>query len=452
MSKKENYDFDVIVIGGGTAGLGAYRTAKSLGKKVLIVEKSEFVTTCANVGCMPSKLLIAAAENVHEIKNAHHFGIDVKDIKIDGKRVMERVRRERDRFVGFVKSGAEKIPENDKLMGLAQFVDKNTIKVNGKKYSANAFVIATGSRVISLPIFKDIEKEVLTNESVFELETIPSSIAVFGAGVIGLELGFAFHNLGSKVTMFSRGNKLLKLGDNINDYLVNHINESFEFETNEPVNKVEKITKNGSVQYKLYYGNKTKIVEKILVAVGRTANIDNLGLDVEALGSFNSLTMQLGQSNLFLAGDVNSDAPLLHVAAKEGPIAGKNASYYPDVKNREYTNVPLSIVFSSPQVMQVGQTDKLPKNVIIGTVSFEDQGRSRIMLKNKGLLNVYFDRDSHIFLGAEMLGPNAENIAHLLAWQIEQKATLEQLLEMPFYHPVVEEGVRTAFRDAFSKV
>lgn len=449
-----NFEYDVIIIGGGTAGLGAYRTIKAMGKKVLIIEKGEFVTTCANVGCMPSKLLIAAAENMHEIKTSSQFGINVGNISVDSKKLLKRVRAERDRFVGFVKSGADKIPEKDKVIGLAKFLDKNTIEVNHIKYTANAFVIATGSRVSYLPVFSGLEDELLTNESIFEIEDIPSSMAVFGAGVIGLELGFAFHHLETEITMFNRSKRLLKLNSEINQYLTNHIKSCFEFETDNLVEKIEKITIGNKVNYKLYFGDKTKVVEKILVAVGRKPNIDNLGLENHSkdLGIYNSLTTQLGKSNLFLAGDVNTDLSLLHVAAKEGSIAAKNAVNFPHVKNREYTNVPLSIVFSSPQIMQVGKTVDLPDDVIKGQVSFEDQGRSRVMLKNKGMLNVYFDSTNHYLIGAEMIGPNAENIAHLLAWQIEQNASLEQLLEMPFYHPVVEEGVRTAFRDAASKI
>ena len=120
---------------------------------------------------------------------------------------------------------------------------------------------------------------------------------------------------------------------------------------------------------------------------------------------------------------------------------------------KEYKrNVPLSVVFSTPQVMQVGNTNNLPQDIIKGTVSFEDQGRSRVMLKNKGMLNVYFDRNTHLLTGAEMIGPSAEHVAHMLAWLIEKNTTLEEILEFPFYHPVIEEGVRTAMRDAATKI
>lgn len=445
------YQYDVIVIGGGTAGLGAYRKAKSLGKKALIVESYDFVTTCANVGCMPSKLLIAAAENMEEIKKSSLFGIEVTDVKVNQEVLWNRIRSERDRFVGFVKRGADNIEEKDKVIGYAKFTGKNEIEVNGKKLTAETFVIATGSRPLYLDIFKEIQEEVLTNENIFELNKIPESIAVFGAGVIGLELGFALKNLGAKVQLFSRGKNLLKLNKDINDYLVKHIESEMDFEYETAVNKIER--ENGG--YRLYWGNKNQWFEKILVAIGRKANIDSIGIENwiqgDILSMFNRKTMQIGNYPIFLAGDVNNDVTILHEAAKEGVIAGENAANYPKIK--EYKrNVPLAVVFFSPQIMQIGQTTNLPEDVIKGTVSFEDQGRSRVMLKNKGILNVYFDKKTHLLMGAEMIGPSAEHVAHMLVWLIEKQTTLEEILEFPFYHPVIEEGVRTAIRDAATKI
>lgn len=445
-----NKEFDVIVIGGGTAGLGAYRTAKSLNKKALIIESNDFLTTCANVGCMPSKLLIAAAENMHEITKAEQFGINISHAEINQQKLWSRVRSERDRFVGFVKEGADNIASEDKIIGFAKVIDKNTVEVNGEKLKTKTIVIATGSSPIIPTIFENIKQEVLTNENVFELSEVPKSIAIFGAGVIGLELGMAFKNLGSKVFLFNRNNHLLKLNKRINDYLVNYLKNTLSFIYEEEVYKIEKMN-NG---YEIHFGNNKIWVEKILLTTGRKANLDKIGLKniiSEPLKHYNSKTTQISDLPIFLAGDVNNELTLLHEAANEGVIAGKNAANYPDIIEHK-RNIPMSIIFSHPQIMQVGKTYDLPKDVIIGEVSFENQGRSRVMLKNKGLLNVYFDRKTHLLLGAEMFGPSAEHIAHLLAWSIEKQTTLEEFLNFPYYHPVIEEGVRTAFRDAASKI
>lgn len=444
--------YDVIVIGGGTAGLAAYRKAKSLKKKVVIIEANDFVTTCADVGCMPSKLLIAAAKNKEEINKSSLFGIDVKDVKINNTVLWKRIRSERDRFVGFVKKGVENIPSKDKIIGYATFIDKNTIEVNGKRLTTKSIVIATGSSPMIPDIFSHIKEEVLTNENIFELEKLPKSVAVFGAGVIGLELGLALHSLEVNVTFFNKGEKLVKLNKDINDYVIKDLKEKVTFISHTEVGKVEKI-KSG---YKIFYGEKFLIVEKIIVATGRKPNLSGLRLervttqDVREI--YNNKTTQISSLPIFLAGDVSGEIPLLHEANKEGVIAGFNAASYPKVKKHK-RNVLLSIIFTNPQIMQVGKVLEIEsKKIIKGQVLFDDQGRSRVELKNKGILNIYFNRKTHKLIGAEMYGPSAEHLAHSLAWIIEKGVTLEEMLELPYYHPVIEEGLRTAVRDAYSKI
>jgi dihydrolipoamide dehydrogenase len=159
--------------------------------------------------------------------------------------------------------------------------------------------------------------------------------------------------------------------------------------------------------------------------------------------------MQCGDSSIFIAGDANNVLPLLHEAADEGFIAGDNAGRFPELKPG-LRRSPLSIVFCDPQIAMVGQAWRElegQENVVVGKISFEGQGRSRVMLKNKGLMHLYADRQSGLFLGSEFIGPHAEHLAHLLSWSHQQKMTIPQMLEMPFYHPVIEEGLRTGLKD-----
>jgi len=163
--------------------------------------------------------------------------------------------------------------------------------------------------------------------------------------------------------------------------------------------------------------------------------------------------MRAGQSHIFVAGDASNDMPLLHEAADEGRIAGTNAAHYPDVRPG-LRRARLGVVFTDPQIAIVGGGYAAARDTrhVTGIVSFEDQGRSRVMLRNRGVLHVYAEVKTGLFLGAEMIGPDAEHIGHLLAWARQMNLAIEQMLEMPFYHPVVEEGLRTALRDAQAKL
>ena len=158
----------------------------------------------------------------------------------------------------------------------------------------------------------------------------------------------------------------------------------------------------------------------------------------------------MGNSAVFIAGDVANDRPLLHEAADEGRIAGANAGRFPDVRVLP-RRAPLAVVFCDPQIMLAGASHAellaAGSAFATGTVSFEDQGRSRVMGINRGALNVYAEHGSGRFLGAEMVGPAAEHLGHLLAWSVQRGDTVQQMLDSPFYHPVIEEGLRTALRE-----
>jgi len=197
----------------------------------------------------------------------------------------------------------------------------------------------------------------------------------------------------------------------------------------------------------------TERFDYVLLAAGRTPNLEDLGLentgarlDERGRPAYDPATLRVGDTPLFMAGDVNGILPLLHEAADDGRIAGGNAARYPDVRASE-RRAPLSIVFTDPQLAAVGlRFNELPDDAAVGEVDFSNQGRSRIMLRNYGKLRVYARRSDGVFLGAEMAGPAMEHMSHLLAWAVQQRLTVGQMLAMPFYHPVVEEGLRTALQ------
>lgn len=460
---------EVAIIGGGTGGMGSFRNARKHTDSVLLIEDHHFGTTCARVGCMPSKLLIAAGEARHGALNMDPFGVSLEGgVKVDGKKVMKRVQSERDRFVGFVLEDVEDFGKEHQLLGRAKFTSDNTLVVDDEiEVEFERAVIATGSRPILTPEWEALGDRLLTNESVFELEDIPESIAVLGPGVIGLELGSAFHNLGAKVTVYGIDDRIGGISDPV---VLEKAKEIFNEELDMRLfveTSMKRVGDKVEVTSTDKDGNKkTETFDYLLAAVGRRPNVDNIGLentslklDGRGVPVTDRYTMQTSLPHIFMAGDASNQVQLLHEASDQGVIAGTNAGIYPKVE-KGLRRSAIGVVFSHPQIMGVGMRwrdveaeykDKMD-DVVTGEVSFHNQGRSRVMLVNKGLLRVYADKKSGRFLGAEMIGPVAEHIAHLLAWAHQAELTIPAMLDMPFYHPVIEEGVRTALRDVNKKL
>ena len=455
----KNLSVDVAVIGAGTAGLAAYRAARARGATAVLIEAGPHGTTCARVGCMPSKLLIAAAEAAHAIDDAPGFGVHaVGGKRVDGVAVMARVRAERDRFVGFVVKGVEGIPESDRLVGRARFTGRLSLEVEGvAKVAFRAAVIATGSRPAVPPLLARAGDRLVVNDDVFSWTDLPRSVAVFGPGVIGLELGQSLARLGVRVVVLGRGGAVGPLADPVvRAAYARSLASEFYLDPDAHVERVERVEDGVEVAFRGLSGEpRVERFEWLLAATGRRPNVDGLGLetlgletDAQGVPVRDRATLRLGDSTIFLAGDAANDIPLLHEAADEGRIAGRNAASPASAEPGE-RRAPLAVVFTDPQVALVGGGfAALPAGrFVAGEVSFEDQGRSRVMRRNRGHLRVYAEKGTGRFLGAEMAGPAAEHIGHLLAWALANRMTVDSMLRMPFYHPVVEEGLRTALRD-----
>ncbi|MGZ5088806.1 MAG: dihydrolipoyl dehydrogenase, partial [Usitatibacter sp.] len=329
-----NLAVDVAIVGAGTAGLAAYRAAREAGARAVIVEGGAYGTTCARVGCMPSKLLIAAAESAHAIARAPGFGVHAGGVRVDGREVMARVKRERDRFVGFVLEGVEAIPATDRVVGHARFVDRNTLYVAGTRIEAKSIVVATGSRPSIPPILRDLGDRLVVNDDVFDWDDLPRSVAVLGPGVIGLELGQALSRLGVRVVVLGRGGRLGPITD---PYVHRAAQEAFaadfELDPDAHVSRVVRVGRQVEIDYSHHGEKRTERFDYVLAATGRVPNVDALGLETTGLERdargvllHDPRTLQAGGSCVFIAGDAADDAPLLHEAADEGRIAGANAA------------------------------------------------------------------------------------------------------------------------------
>ena len=458
----QKLDVDVTIIGAGTAGMAAFRAATKRGKHAILIEAGPYGTTCARVGCMPSKLLIAAADAAHHAKESAPFGVHA-DVRIDGKAVMDRVRRERDRFVGFVVESVESFPADKRIQGRAHLTGANDIVVEHAdgtttEVHTKTIVIASGSSPVVPAMFDRIKDRLIINDDVFTWEALPRAVAVFGAGVIGLELGQALHRLGVRVHVFGRGNTVGPLADPaVKDAAMKIFRAELAVDFDAKILSVEPKDDGIEVRFEDESGNaRSETFGCALIAAGRRPNVGSLGLakaGIHADTRVDRGTLQWGSSNVFIAGDATNDVPLLHEAADEGALAGDNAARFPDVAPGKRRS-GLGVAFTDPALAVIGggfpAASQQP--YVVGQVDFGDQGRSRIMLQNRGLARLYADPHTRRFLGGEMVGPRAEHLAHLLAWAHQSELTVDQMLAMPFYHPVIEEGLRTALRDLAAKL
>lgn len=465
---------DTIIIGAGSAGLAALREVRKRTQSFLIINDGPYGTTCARVGCMPSKLLIEAANAYHQRHTLAEFGIDgAQALSADLPAVLRRVRALRDEFTAGAAQVTQKLDERS-IAGRAKLLGPKQVQVTAPDgsitiYHAKSIILAPGSAPVLSPQWQALAAQsgrILTSDTVFEETTLGPRMAVIGMGAIGIELAQALARLGLQVTGYATKELVGGLSDPaVNAVLRASLQSDFTLHTG-PAATLHATT-DGSGCIEVRSGAHRTIVDQVLVAIGRRPQLAGLGL--ESLGvplsdkgmpPVNPQSMQIADLPVYLAGDALNFRPLLHEVADEGHIAGTNAvanavasavsSAQPQCFQRR---TPLAIVFSDPNAAVIGQSlralqAKEDRAFITGSVNFARQGRARAGQRNHGRLHVYADPATGLLLGAELCAPAGEHMAHLLALAITQKMSVGQLLGMPFYHPVLEEGLRTALRDA----
>lgn len=443
--------YDVAIIGAGTAGLTAQAEIAKQTDNYVVIDGGILGTTCARVGCMPSKALIEVANTFHKKNLFSQYGLPWSDdSKPDYRKVMAHVRSLRDRFSGGVVEDMENwkdhfIPKN------AQFIDLQTLDLGDEKIHAEKIVITTGSKPYIPDEWKKFSKFFLDTDQFFELETLPGKMAVFGLGPIGIELGQALGRLGIDVVAMIRRNAIGGLTDpDLQSYAL----QCFAKELNIQIGPFD-IVGETNEGLEITSNSQSWRVDRVLVAMGRRPALRNLGLeklgipmDGKGIPIFDESTFQVKDFPLFIAGDVNQVRPILHEAADQGRIAGYNA-VAPEVECFK-KRTPLRITFSSPNICTAGQSHAELKTeqieFVTGKTSYEHQGRAMILGENQGKVHIYGHKEDGRLLGAEMIAPAGEHMAHLLAWAIANQMRAQDVLAMPFYHPVLEEALRTALR------
>lgn len=447
----ESRKVDTVIVGAGSAGLSALREVRRYTDDFLLINDGHWGTTCAAVGCMPSKALIEAANAFHRRHAFDAFGIrSAESLRADIPAVLARVRKMRD---GFVK-GPESVPDElgeRAISGRARLDGPGRLIVNCQEIEARAIILAPGSRPVVPGAWAEFGDRILTSDILFEQADLPRRIAVIGMGALGVEIAQALARLGLEVSGFDTADGLAGIDDM-------QVLAAFR-----PLIAAEIALHLGAPALLEQAGDAIRVngaggsvtVDAVLAAVGRRPNIDDLGLETlgvalndKGMPEIDPATLRIGTLPMFLTGDANGFRALLHEAADEGHIAGRMAA--PNTSGHGLCRrTPLSIVFSSPQIARVGPplSQLWDRDVVSGTADYANQGRARMAQTAAGLLRIHAERDSGRLLAAEMCVPSGEHLAHLLALAVERRMTVADMLAMPFYHPVLEEGLRSALRD-----
>jgi dihydrolipoamide dehydrogenase len=457
-------DCDVAVIGAGSAGITAARAAAEAGARVALIEQGPGGTTCARVGCMPSKLLIAAAEAAHGARAASLFGVRVAGVSVDGPAVLARVRAERDRFVRHVLDGLDDLPA-ERLTGRARFLDAGTLRVGeAARVRFRAAVIATGSSPsVPGPLRGLVGDRVLTTDTLFEIPDLPASLAVLGLGAVGVELAQAMARLGVAVTALDTGRTVAGLTEpGLVEGAAAVLRAEMDLHLGARLDAAEVAGGGVRLSWTGADGRPgSATVDRVLAAAGRPPNVADLGLEATGvrLGEggvpeFDPRSLVCAGAPILIAGDADGWRPLLHEASRQGGIAGANAAALASGGRIEAPEPwpALAMVFTHPQAAAIGAPyDADATDRVTGAADFSDQGRARAEGRNRGGLRLWADRGGRL-LGGEMLGPGVEHLAHHLAWAIRDGLTARAMRDRPIYHPTVEEALGSALSEITQKM
>lgn len=432
--------YDLVVIGAGPGGYVSAIRAAQLGKKVAIIEKQYAGGTCLNVGCIPSKTLLEFGTKVHDINNANDWGIQTDNLHIDYKKLFKR----KNEVVATLTGGVKQLLKKNKvdfIEGEAILKDNLTISVNNQKIKAKDIVLATGSQPFVPPIQGIENVDYLTTDTFFNLQQLPTQLAVIGGGVIATELASSMADLGVKVTIIEVADDILLTEiEEVREILKNHLKQQgIQIITKAKIDNVNK----SSVQLK---GNDTVEFDQILIATGRKPNtkvIDNIELKMDGkfiqVDDFNQTTYK----HVYAIGDLVKGYQLAHTASAQGVmVAEKLAGLNPKPVNQDditrciYTRVEAaSVGLSEQQAIDAGY------DVSVSESTFQGNAKALIKGETDGLIKIVSDKQYNEVLGAFIVGPHATDlIGEILGVKVSE-GTMDELSQLIQPHPSLLEAI-----------
>ncbi|MGI6433507.1 MAG: dihydrolipoyl dehydrogenase [Sphaerochaetaceae bacterium] len=437
--------FDVIVIGSGPGGYIAAQKAGELGKKVLLVEKGELGGVCTNVGCIPTKSLLNSAKLYKGALDSEKFGVKATNVEYDLAAAMAH----KNDTIETLKKGIAFLMKNAKVevvQGAAHFIDETQIEVEGKRYGAKNFIIATGSSPQQVPISGSDLPHVLTSNEILAIDKLPSSLAIVGGGVIGIEFASYFSAVGVKVTVFEMMDEVLPMMDPEFAKLIRREMRGVDFFVSA---KVTSITADSVVFTDAKGNEKTVAAEMVLMSVGRKPNTEGLEalklqMDRSAVAVDENLRTSI--PHIYAIGDVNGKSLLAHSASRMAEVVIANL-YTDKSQKMRYHAIPWAL-YSSPEAAGCGLTElqaaKEGRPVISATAQMRPNGRflAEQGKRASGLCKVVADAKTRAILGVHLLGPYSSEIIYGAAAMIEAELRIEDVKEIVFPHPSIAEIIK----------
>jgi len=449
------FTHDLIVLGGGSAGLSLAIVAARLGVKVALVDKENLGGDCLHYGCVPSKTLIQSAKAAHLTRNGRKYGVTASGLAIDFEGVMQRIRD----VIGVIQNHADNA-DRFRAMGCdvwmetqAHFVDPHTIDVGDTKISAKKIAICVGSRPATVPIPGLAEAGFLTNETVFDLKEQPKRLIIIGSGPIGCELAQAFARLGTKVILANRSDQILgKENNDVQEVLRNVFKqEGIDLRLGIEMKEVKKENGMKVLVYEQNGKQLTAEAGEILIAVGRTSNADtlkveNAGVELDERGYVKTnAKLQTSQKHIYAAGDVTGHLQFTHSAGYEAGIIISNALLHFPAKTN-FDSIPWT-TFTDPEVASVGLNEIRAKERGIAyrtsVFPFEYQDRALAEGENTGFIKLLLGKKDTL-LGCQIVGPNAGELIHEWIVAYNAKIPLKKLSRMVHVYPTLAMGNQQA--------
>jgi pyruvate/2-oxoglutarate dehydrogenase complex dihydrolipoamide dehydrogenase (E3) component len=444
----QTHSFDLVVIGAGSGGYAAGRTARDLGASVAFVDKGPLGGLCILRGCMPSKTLIASGDAAYEIRHAAELGVHASEPTVDFPAVMARKREIIQGFADYRIAGIETYPV---FAGEARFESPHRLRVGNDVLEAKNFVIGTGS-VIAPPVIPGLaEAGYIDSDAALELAEPPKSLVVLGGGYVGSELTQFYARIGVPTTILIRSGHLLSGEDtDIGESLTNYFREDgIAVETQAIVQRVSVDAAGLKVVHYLQNGvEKSVAAHEIFYALGRVPNIAGLDLEAAGVEYHNVLgvtvdeTMRTSQPNIFAVGDVTGRYLLVHVAIQQGEVAARNAIHTAH-ERIDYSLSRTHTVFTDPQVAVVGDSEKELQRAgvayLVATTPFNDHGKAISIGKTKGFVKMMASPIDGRILGCAILGPHASDLIHEMIVAMHYRATVFEFMRIPHLHPTMAE-------------